>query len=1209
MRFIERMVTASLVVVTVLASASCEPGDSTSPVTDGLPETLRVSVAPNADTLIAGTTRQLTARVFNSQNETRDHAVDWRSENPSVASVSTSGLVAAIAPGIARIAASAGGPPDTATIVVLAQAPQIALTPGAVQVMLGDSLRFELTATGAAGNVAMASTSVEWLSSDPTIASVSVDGVVTTNDEGSATITAKANGNTATADVQVIKTPVSSVTISPPNASIMPGETLTLTATALDSHGRVTTKGNASWSTSSASIATVSADGVVTGVAKGVAIITVEIQKKKATATVTVLDVPAASVSVSLATSTLAVGQTTQATAVIKDASGTILSGRTVAWQSSNPALATVNSSGKVAAIAKGSVTISAIADGKVGSAPLTIAAPAPASIAITPSGVALTKGQSAQLVAQVLDANGSVIPNQPVTWSTMNSTVAAVTSDGAVTGMNIGNTDAKASASGLSASASVTVTDVPAASISLSPTRLSLLPGDTARITAVVKDGNGGILADRGVNWSSSNAGVVTVAATGTATAVAAGTATITGQVDGVTASVAVTVSAPPPVAVASISVTLTPSSITVGQSAQSVATLRDAAGNVLTGRSITWSSANTSVATVSSSGAVSAVGAGSASIIATSEGQTGAATETVDAPAPQPVTSITLSASSTTIAVGGTMQIDITLKDASGNVLTGRTIGWTSSNTSIATVSTSGVVRGVSAGSVVITASSEGKTATITFTVSPPPVAAVAVSLASSSLLVGQTTQASALLTDASGHELTGRSITWSSSAPAVATVSQSGAVTALTAGSASIIATSEGKSGSAALSVSAPTAPTPPPVSCSLVSDLNTHSTSSFSKPGYLQGSKEPDFGTTFIRITGDPGTSIGNGVSGSWPTVARLYYAKDQPWSADGKLFMVSEMNGAVGPGGQLFLDGDTFQPLFSRSHPGPEARWHPTLADIMIYVTDNGSIGHWNARTNSSSLKFTTSAYRGALLGPWEGNPSGDGRYIAVTATRVSDGKLVVYVVDIQNGTKGNDLDVLAQGISSSSDLDWASVSQGGGYVVLYGRINGAVQTIKVYNRATMSLVAYYGDHPLGHFDLGIDQAGNEVAFGAAASGPYSKRFIMRRLDNGQVTPLTPATTWDWHSSTRAYRRPGWGLAVTNDAAGSVFDREIYWVKLDNSGTVQRLGRHRTNMTDYNASPFAVPSPDGKRVAFGSNWEASNGRPVQTYVIDTRSICP
>jgi len=387
--------------------------------------------------------------------------------------------------------------------------------------------------------------------------------------------------------------------------------------------------------------------------------------------------------------------------------------------------------------------------------------------------------------------------------------------------------------------------------------------------------------------------------------------------------------------------------------------------------------------------------------------------------------------------------------------------------------------------------------------------------------------------------------------------------------------------------------------------LVGDLVTHPLSAFAKPGYLQSATEPDFGTTFTRVTGDPGTAVGAGISGNWGDVSRLEYSKSQPWSADGRLLVISEMKRAVGPGMQLFLDGDTYKPLFARSHPGPEARWHPTVPDVMIYVTANGSVGHWNARTNAASLKFSTSAYSNALMGPWEGNPSGDGRYLAVTATRASDGKLVVYVVDVDAGTKGPDLDVTAQGFGSAADLDWASVSQGGRYLVLYGTIGGADQLVKVYDRSTLGLVGFWKDHAFGHFDLGVDAAGNEVAFGGASTGAYAKRFIMRRLDSGQITPLTPPTTWDWHASTRAGRRPGWGLAVTNDAAGSVFDREIYWVKLDASGTVQRVGRHRTTMSSYDASPFAVPSPDGKRVAFGSNWGGSS---VQTFVLDTRGNC-
>ena len=488
---------------------------------------------------------------------------------------------------------------------------------------------------------------------------------------------------------------------------------------------------------------------------------------------------------------------------------------------------------------------------------------------------------------------------------------------------------------------------------------------------------------------------------------------------------------------------------------------------------------------------------------------------------------------------------------------------------------------------------------------TPSPVPVASVSISLSAASLQVGQTAQATATTKDANGNVLTGRTVSFASSSPGIASVTAAGLITALAAGGSDITATSEGKSVSASITVSSVTVtdPTPPASSCSLVTDLNVHPLSAFAKPGYLQTSIEPDFRTPFMRISGDPGTAIGNGVSGSWGNVSRHEYSKKQPWSADGKLFSLDQMGGAVGAGVQLFLDGDTYTPLFARSHPGPEARWHPTIPDVQIYIASNGSVGHWNARTGASTIKVSVSGYSNASMGDYEGNPSYDGRYVVVTATR-SDGRLVAFAVDIDGGVKYPDIDLAANGVSQ---MDWASISALGNYVHVLGVIDGRGQTSKIFTKQG-TLVASWPDTPLGHSDLGVDASGNEVIFGAASSGTYSKRFLMRRLDNGQITPLTPATTWDWHSSTRAYQRRGWALAVTNDAAGSTFDREIYWVKLDGSGTMQRLGRHRTAMTDYNASPFAVPSPDGRRVAFASNWGASDGRPVQEFVIDTRS-CP
>jgi len=181
-----------------------------------------------------------------------------------------------------------------------------------------------------------------------------------------------------------------------------------------------------------------------------------------------------------------------------------------------------------------------------------------------------------------------------------------------------------------------------------------------------------------------------------------------------------------------------------------------------------------------------------------------------TPPSPPPQtaPVAAVSVTLGATSVFVGQTTQATARLTDSTGNVLTGRKVAWSSSNTAIAIVDSSGSVKPVSPGSATITATSEGITGSALLTVANAPVATVSVVLNASGLTIGQSTQAVATLRDASGNVLTGRAISWSSSNAGVATVNGTGVVLAAGAGSATITATSEGERGSATLSVSAPT-----------------------------------------------------------------------------------------------------------------------------------------------------------------------------------------------------------------------------------------------------------------------------------------------------------------------------------------------------------------------------------------------------------------
>ncbi|HEV2670990.1 MAG TPA: Ig-like domain-containing protein, partial [Gemmatimonadales bacterium] len=253
--------------------------------------------------------------------------------------------------------------------------------------------------------------------------------------------------------------------------------------------------------------------------------------------------------------------------------------------------------------------------------------------------------------------------------------------------------------------------------------------------------------------------------------------------------------------VSVASVSVSPASATVSVNQSVHLTATPKDANGNALIGRAITWSSSNTSVAVADVNGNVTGLATGSATITATSEGQSGTATITVT---DVPVASVTVTPASASVAAGSTVQLTATAKDANGNILSGRIVTWSSTNTAAAVVNTSGRVTGMAAGSATIRATSEGQSGTSAITVTAVPVASVTVTPASASVAAGNTVQLTATPKDANGNTLSGRVVTWSSNNTAAAVVNASGLVTGMAAGSATITATSEGQSGTSAITV---------------------------------------------------------------------------------------------------------------------------------------------------------------------------------------------------------------------------------------------------------------------------------------------------------------------------------------------------------------------------------------------------------------------
>jgi uncharacterized protein YjdB len=222
---------------------------------------------------------------------------------------------------------------------------------------------------------------------------------------------------------------------------------------------------------------------------------------------------------------------------------------------------------------------------------------------------------------------------------------------------------------------------------------------------------------------------------------------------------------------------------------------------------KAVKWASRNTAVAVVTNTGLVTGTGAGSVYIVATSGPAKDSGLVVVQA---LTVDSVEVSPSSAALTVSGTQQFTATLRDAGGNTVS-KPVTWASTNTAVVTVSSAGLATGVATGSAFITATSEGVIGSATVTVGQAAVNTITVAPSTASIGVGATQQFAATLKDASNNTLTGRTVVWSSSNNAVAQVSATGLATGLAAGSATITASSEGKDGTATLTVVAAAADT--------------------------------------------------------------------------------------------------------------------------------------------------------------------------------------------------------------------------------------------------------------------------------------------------------------------------------------------------------------------------------------------------------------
>ena len=249
------------------------------------------------------------------------------------------------------------------------------------------------------------------------------------------------------------------VTVSPAAAQLTAwGEMVQLTATVLDQNGQAMAGTTVTWSSSAVAVATVSGSGLVTAAGNGSATITANAGTASGTAAVTVMQAPD-SVAVEPTEAAITVlGDTVRLTATAFDANGNEVAEAQFSWESGDPAVATVDSTGLVTAAGNGSATITASAGAASGTAVVTVMQAA-GSVEVAPADATLTAlGDTLRLAATAFDANGNEVPDAQFSWESSDAAVATVDASGLVTATGNGTATITASTGTASGTAEITV-------------------------------------------------------------------------------------------------------------------------------------------------------------------------------------------------------------------------------------------------------------------------------------------------------------------------------------------------------------------------------------------------------------------------------------------------------------------------------------------------------------------------------------------------------------------------------------------------------------------------------------------------------------------------------------------------------------------------------------------------------------------------------
>ncbi len=792
---------------------------STGTITGSSATISSLALSPTTVSIAAGATQQMTATETLSDGTTQDvsSSVTWTVVDTSIATVSPTGLATGIAAGATQVQATYSGQSATATITVSSAPPatlvSVSISPDPATMTLGTPVQLVATATYSDGSTTDVSSLATWLSSDTSVATIA-NGVVTGHHTGNATITLSYGGVTKTVSLTVGDAVLQSLAVAPLTVSLADGTKQQFTATGTYSDGSTKNLTKLVTWTSTGGVSIGTTTGLAEATATGPATITATSGMLSASATATVTPATITGITVTPNPVVLPAGGTVQITAVatLSDGSSQDVTGSLV-YNSSNPAVATIDADGKVHAVGEGSATITITPPSGSGSSfTVTVSTATLQSIAITPANLTLSAGTQQQLTAVGTFSDGSTQDlTSSLQWSSSDTSKATVSSTGVLTSIAPGPVTITATNGTVSQAYSVTVSPATISTITLSPANVSLAAGQSLQMaaTAVLSDGTQQDVTSS-AHWSVTNSSAASVSnsdgSQGLLTALASGSFQVQASINGVIGSAVVTVG---PATLSSITASPNPLSLPAGLSQTLTVTghYSDSSTAVLTGN-VTWTSSNPAAATVTNQGVVQAIAAGATTLTATAQGQTATVLVTVTSAT---VSTIAIIPASPSVALGGQQQLTATAtySDTTTENVTSQ-VQWTTSDPSVATVSSTGVILTHGTGSATITGTLGGVTNTIPLTVTAATLQSIAVESVggATSFPLGLSLQLKATghYSDGTTQDLTNL-VNWSSQSPTVGIVSATGIASGITTGNYTAQAAYNGVNGTVALTVAAP------------------------------------------------------------------------------------------------------------------------------------------------------------------------------------------------------------------------------------------------------------------------------------------------------------------------------------------------------------------------------------------------------------------